>query len=371
MANYNWVIEHSSNSGSTWTTITTYVQSWNYRYGRQSVTDQWSAGGGLMTGVYPASLPTISVGDWIRFKDGTAAKYILAVADYRRIYNPKGATADAWEIALEDAYAQIGRGRTSTDQTFTDGIDINAVVNLGFAYAGITAAEYGGTTNKVSQFTFKASEFIVDKINRLNAQAGAYVRGHDVSTGLYWFAVDALPWNGPGIGPGPGTFSETTWSDDGTAGDFEYQQIEFEGLAESYFDEVYVTPTGLTTQVAGTGTRTYGIDTYNYTTTAALDWANYLLIQLGDKTLTPRRLVSSSAAQTDGLPDVLKLLPANTIKLQLRGSDYYAIIEGGQISAVPGNTLITINLSDRDAVNYLLLNDAYWGRLNFNRLGFS
>ena len=367
MANYDWTIEHSANNGSTWTEITQYVQGWSYSYGRRTVTDQWSTGTGFMQGITPASLPSIAVGDWIRFHETALdTVYVLQVGDYNRVYNIAGASADRWEISLEDAYSQVGRARVQSDSSSPAGTDTNTIVSLIPLVAGVDAYAFGGTKNLCSALTLNEGDSIVEQANKINFQAGAYVQANRVDIGIYWYAYDATDWYGDPYND----FHETTYSDDGGTHDYEYEQIQFEGLATSYFDAVNVTPAGLATQSARTGVRTNAIDTYDYTTAQAQSWASYLLQQLGGKTQTPTTIVTSAAAQKGALPDLLELLPGNVLEIQLRGLNYYSIIEGGTVSATPDNTRITLHLSDRDAVNFLLLNNSNWGRLDENRLGF-
>lgn len=367
MANYSWTIEHSSDSGSTWTSITPYVQSWSYRYGRQSVTNQWSTGTGIMEGVNPASLPSIQLGDWIRFHEASLnTVYILQVGDYSRTYNIAGANADRWQIALEDAYSQVGRARAQYTASSAAGNSVYDLIGLGGIVADILVGPHGGNWSKCSAVTLSKGDPIAQQVNKLNNQAGAYIQSHRVDLGMDWYGFDATEW----YGDPTNHFHETTYSDDGGVNDYEYEQIQFEGLADSYFDAIYVEPDGLAVQTAGTGSRTYGITTFDQTTNQAADWASYLQIQLGGRTQVPNVLITSAQAQKGALPDLLELLPGNTLEIQLRGTNYYSIIEGGIVSANPENTRITLNLSDRDAVNYLLLDNSNFGRLNENRLGF-
>ena len=368
MANYSWTIEHSANQGTSWTSITSYVQNWSYSYGRRSVTDQWSTGTGFVEGIKPNNLPAISIGDWIRFYEASLnTVYILQVGDYKRQYNIAGASADRWEISLEDAYSQVGRARAQYTATSAAGDSAKVVLDLGAIVAGILADTTGGNWSKCSAITVAIGEPISDEVNKLNFQAGAYIQSHRVDQGIDWYGFDATDW----YGDPTNHFHETKYSDAGGGGThFEYEQIQFEGLANSYFDSVYVEPAGLATQIAGSGSRTYGIQTYDQTTAQAQSWADYLLIQLSGKTQTPSILVTSAQTQQGPLPDLLELLPGNVLEIVLRGSEYYAIIEGGTVSATPSDTRISLSLSDRDAVNYLLLNNSNWGRLDENRLGF-
>lgn len=368
MANYAWTVSHSSNQGSSWTDITDLVQSWNYRYGRQNVTDQWAAGSGYIEGWDPANLPTVNVGDWIQFDEAThGVQYVLILADFVRTYNP-AAAADTWQIRLEDAYAQAGRARAEYAASTSAGDSVYFLMLAGTFVANINAVINGGDFSTCSAISVAKADPLTGLIQELNNQAGAYIQANDADGGIRWFGVDATAWWGD---PG-GDFTSTNFDDDGTLTNSEpYTEIQFEGLADAYFDHVYVQPAGLAIQDAGTGTRTYQVNTYDQTTAQADSWANYLLQQLGSTTPTPGTLGTTTAAwATVANIAPTDLLPGNEIQLRLRGSNHYGIIEGGIVSATPAQTRFTLYLSDREAVNFLLLDDPVWGKLDENRLGF-
>jgi hypothetical protein len=358
MANYDWTISHSSNQGTSYTNISSLCQNWTYRYGRRSVTDQWGSGAGTIEGVNPSSLPSISVGDWIKFSEGQfGTQFILAVADFTWTYNP-AATADRWEIALEDALAQIGRIYLDTDASVSAGLGAGDVAwGLATTY-GLNFDYYGGDST-TSAITDPKGTNGTQILQKLTNQAGAYIQAHRVDLGVKWIGYESMPWSGDP----DNLFNEILFSD--VAGNTRYNGIQFEGLADSYFDLIFVNPTGLDSQSAGSGVRAYSQETYNETEADALDWANYLLIQLGSSTQTPAQLVTIDTAN-----EPIKYMPGNSAKITLRTNTYYATIEGGVISANPAQTRITLNLSDREALNYLLLNDAFWGKLDSNRLGY-
>lgn len=362
MANYVWTISHSSNSGSSWTDITDLCQTWTYRYGRRAVTDQWASGGGTIEGFDPSSLPTINVGDWIEFSEGTySTAFVLAVADFTWVYNPV-ATADTWTITLEDALAQIGRIYLDTDTTIPAGsLDAGtAAWGLATTY-GVDFNYYGGLSITGAITAAKGTNG-TQILQTLTNQAGAYIHAHRVDVGVKWMGYESLPWSG---NP-DGVFTITAFDD--TTGNG-YGEILFEGLADSYFDLVFVNAQGLDSQSAGTGVRAYAIDTYNDTEADALSWANYLLIQLGSAAQTPAQMLTLSQ-QWAGLIEPTAFMPGNDVTIALRGTTYYATIEGGTITATPAQTRITLSLSDREATNYLILNDTVWGKLDENRLGF-
>ncbi len=359
MANYVWTISHSSNGGSSWTDITDLCQTWTYRYGRRAVTDQWASGGGQIEGFDPASLPGINVGDWVKFDEaGYSTQFVLAVADFTWTYNP-AATADRWTITLEDALAQIGRIYLDSDTTIPGGTLDAGTVAWGLATTyGVDFNYYGGLS-LTSAITASKGTNGTQILQTLSNQAGAYIQAHRVDNGVTWIGYESMPWSGDP----DNLFTEILFSD--VPGQTAYTELQFEGLADSYFDLVFVNAQGLDSQSAGTGLRAFATETYNDTEADALAWANYLLIQLGSAAQTPSVIQNVSAAV-----EPINFMPGNGAKITLRGNTYYATIEGGTITATPAQTRVTLNLSDREATNYLILNDTVWGKLDENRLGF-
>jgi hypothetical protein len=370
MSNYTWTIEHSADQGSNWTDITSETQSWSYRYGRAEVTSQWSAGSASMTGWNPSALPTISVGDWIRFSDSThGVIYVLGVADFSWVYNP-AATADTWTMTLEDSLAVIGRGVFDSTDSVTGIVNLATVIAFasGFTTIDSTITVYSqDTSNNVSDLSWTAGESVQKFYPQLFAQGGAYVQTPLIDAITVVLYDAQIPYNDP-----YNVLTATNFDDDGTLSNGEpYQQIQFEGLSDAYFDQVFVNAAGLASQTAGSGERTYSVSTLHRTTAQADSWADYLLAQLSSKDPTPSVLVTSTTGwSTVANISPLDLLPGNMARVRLRSTTREAIIEGGIISATPEQTRFTLYLSDREVLNYLILDDAEYGQLDYNRLGY-
>lgn len=372
MPNYTWTIEHTANEGVSYTNITSKCQSWSYRYGRVEVTSAWSAGSATMVGWDPASLPTIKVGDWIRFTAAThGVCYQLAVADFAQVYNP-AATADTWQMTLEDAWAEVGRGVVDFPGAGTPNIDLNTVISVGYSIstgANVNFNVRGLTpTSTCSAINTVAGQPIAQFIPKLLNQGGAYVQSPQFDGDLnviLWSAT--APYGDPA-----NILTTTNFDDDGTLSNGEpYQEIRFEGLADAYFNQVFVEPEGLTAQSAGSGSRVYTTQTYHYTTAQADSWADYLLNQLSSQEPTPSVLVTTTLGwSTVANISPMHLLPANEVKVRLRGTTHDCIIEGGIVSVTPEQTRFTLYLSDREVLNYLILDSADYGILDTDRLGF-
>jgi len=119
-----------------------------------------------------------------------------------------------------------------------------------------------------------------------------------------------------------------------------YTEITFDSLADNYYTQVAVDPESFAEQRVQTGAapyRTYKVNTLNASTGQALDYANYLLATYQNP----------------------------------RGTTYQCIIEGAAFSGTPqGGVYATYYVSGADLNNYLLLNNAVYGRLDSNKLGY-
>jgi hypothetical protein len=58
------------------------------------------------------------------------------------------------------------------------------------------------------------------------------------------------------------------------------------------------------------------------------------------------------------------------LKVLFRGQTYVCIVEGGALSATPERVGLTLYVSGADLNAYLILDNATFGKLDSNRLGF-
>jgi hypothetical protein len=163
------------------------------------------------------------------------------------------------------------------------------------------------------------------------------------------------------------------FSDNGTPGTNKYTDITFDSLADNYYTQAVVDPESFAEQRVQTGAapyRTYKVNTLNASTGQALDYANYLLATYQ----TPALAISSFRVFIDdtafnptfGCTDI-----GMQVAVTFRGTTYQCIIEGAAFSGTPqGGVYATYFVSGADLNNYLLLNNAVYGRLDFNKLGY-
>jgi hypothetical protein len=160
-----------------------------------------------------------------------------------------------------------------------------------------------------------------------------------------------------------------------------YNQINFDSLSDNFYTQIQVDPESyavatVTQAGASLPYRTYQVNTLNNSTSQATDYANYLLANYG----TARFAISSftcmaeaqSSFQLDkiGYQSLMPQAPGTQVSVAFRGTTYQCIIEGVTMSATPAGASFTYYVSGADLNAYLILNNATFGRLDFNRLGY-
>jgi hypothetical protein len=161
-----------------------------------------------------------------------------------------------------------------------------------------------------------------------------------------------------------------------------YDQINFRSTAENYYTRVTINPLTVASQTNNSGSAPYyslSLSTFDYNTTQANSLSQYYLNQFSSQTATPTSFNSRYSQQTTtagqtAFTDAISF--GNIIGAQasavFRSTTYNTIIEGLSISASveDGDTYVEWYCSAEDLNNYLILNNATYGRLNYNKLGF-
>jgi hypothetical protein len=169
------------------------------------------------------------------------------------------------------------------------------------------------------------------------------------------------------------------WSDGTLASDtgYKYQQVKFKSSAEDYYNWVTVEPLGLTSQTSTSLTTpifSYVAQTYDVSTSQALSLAQYIRFKYDTTNSTPRELGFTISQQTTADAVWMLNLISNFLGLEvniiLRGVRYYCVVEGVTITASPDDTRILFSVSSNETNDYLILDNAVYGRLDNNRLGF-
>ena len=171
-------------------------------------------------------------------------------------------------------------------------------------------------------------------------------------------------------------FSDTT----NNATNQVYDGITFASYADNFYTQVTVDPEVPAAQTVTSGSapyRTYTVNTLNATTGQALDYANYLLNNYKTPTVAINSISCLANAQNDMKLDDLGSGPndcgrqiGKRVTVAFRGTTYPCIVEGYTFTAQPGDARYTYYVSAADLNAYLILDNATFGKLDSNRLGY-
>jgi hypothetical protein len=279
---------------------------------------------------------------------------------YGKPYASSIGPADILTLSCESYFATMGRTQGNGYVLSAD--DLNAQCNDLFANFGfdiVTPTGFGAETLFAST-TLNGT--IADWVNLVALSMNGRIQDAGPSFGLIIFNQYFKPANFLG-----------DFSDDGTVGTNRYTEITFDSLADNYYTQVTVDPESFAEQTVQTGSapyRSYKVNTLNASTGQALDYANYLLSTYQD----PQLAISSfrvfiddqSGNPTFGCTDL-----GTAVSVKFRGTTYNCIIEGARFSGSPDRGVYaTYYVSGQDLNNYLLLDNAVYGRLDFNKLGY-
>ena len=316
-------------------------------------------------GVYSPPNPTALY--WTMFQ-GT-------ISDVKIDYGLKP-SLDVVTVYCEGLQANLGRAQL-TNESF-------ASQNVGTTYDQLVSRlglpiTYGSiVTSSINSVITNFNGNALDFANTLVYTEQGLLRS--TAGDLYSLTMGSLDFVGRNVGyqgaATPPEFSDGTIAPPFSNYAFTYDRLEFRSAAEDYYNEVTVQPAGLANQTATTGVNpptTYVLDTYDYTTDQAFQLANYTL----NRFLDPDSAVKSISARVDtqvNLNLMVILLSqqwTDVTRLIFRGAVYDVTMQGWTISASPGEqTRVTLFTAAGDTNAYLKLDDPYYGRLDFNRLGF-
>ena len=342
---------------ATWTTISN-VQSVQLDKGRTKISDEFRPGTGSITGRRNDLLPSgIIIGTEIRVyisAQGEQGYYLYyRVADLNLNYGIIS-SLDTWQLNVEDAFAYLGRNTidiswaagTNTAVAFTD---VCTASNLGSYY------EFAGKSTLSSQaiVTTNAQDIMQTIIN--TEQGALYADG----TGLKFYARG---WQA--------TAPSVNFTDTGTgAFPVRYDQVTFRSMADNYADYVIVYPRGSTEVVSGDGIYSYNLDSYSFDSGQALNLAQYVAGVFDVQSSTPST-VSLQLNEQSNLDWMKALQAPAAAKITLRGSVYNSIVLGCSITGDPSSLRFTFNLASSDFFSFLTLDNAIYGTLDDNKLGY-
>jgi hypothetical protein len=375
MAIQTYTVSYSTDN-VTYTALTN-VQNITVNIGRREQLSQYNASTASVSLRYPTGfaspIASLVTGTFIKIVNTTSGKNTLigtinnVSAKYGIPYVGGVGNADFLDFSVECSFARLGRAQGNN-------FSISAA---SFASQLITASTQSG----VNMFYSLASS---------PSMAGTTVSG----TWGDWLnrslmttnsrMIDAQNTGVLVVSPFDYTVSAVNFSDTANnATNQVYDQIDFTSLADNYYTQVTVDPESFAaSRVTKAGAvapfRALLTNTFNASSAQATDFANYLLNNYS----TPSFAIASfscmaeaqntfkldqiGAGATSGASSVV----GAQVSVAFRGTTFQCIVEGLTISATPAGSRYTYYVSGADLNAYLILNNAVFGRLNFNKLGY-
>jgi hypothetical protein len=374
---FEWRVDFFS-AGS-WVTLPN-VQDLNIFRGRRLQIDDYSIDTMTVDSIFPSTWTTApKLGDQIIayiYKPGAVIGTDEFAAFWGRVRDVKidygiVPNDDRVTIECEGLQADWGRAQLNAYALAQDRTD-EQILQVA-STAGLSIGQFDGRSIG-SALTYTGNAFnLVNIITRTEeARMFAGSASYHSTPFIYWFGRNT---------PKPTTFY---WND-GTGASYLYQmkydQIEFRSSADNYYTSVTITPAAVAAQTATLGTTPiYGQnkDTIDYSTAQAADHALWVLNNFQSKDQTLASITFTDVEQTNvstGLfnTDVIQVITSaiNCFgRIYFRGQTFNTILEGVSISATPNQTRCTVYMSGQDTNAYLILDDAIYGKLDNNKLGF-
>jgi peroxiredoxin family protein len=370
----SYTVSFTVDDGVSWTALTN-VQNIQFSIGRQAQLDQIKSSYGSFEMRYPTGyaspITALVSGTVIRIQNTTGTPYTVftgridnVIAQYGIPYAGGVGQADYLNVTFEGAFAIAGRMQGN---------------NYAMAAGTIVSQMSAASTQTGIFLTFDGSSSLAattvsttwgDWINRVCQSTNSRI----------WDSYDTK--NISVINPFSSYVNTVNFSD--TANDSTnqvYNQINFDSLADNFYTQVTVTPESfgaatVTKVGASAPFRTYQTNTLNASTLQASDYASYLLSNYD----TPRFAISSFSCMAEaqasfqldkiGGSNILAQSPGTQIGVTFRGTTYQCIIEGVTVSATPAGAMFTYYVSGADLNAYLILDNATFGVLDSNKLGY-
>lgn len=366
-------VEYSTNN-VTWTALSN-VEEINLHIGRDRQLDAYNASSANVTVRYPTGfaspITAIVSGNFVRITNVTSGQFMFqgtinnVNVTYGIPYASGVGVSDYMTISVEGFFARFGR-----------------VQGLSYVMAADTLY------NQVVGCATQTSLSIETAVGNTQPIAGTTVAGtwgDWVNTLLV--TINGRMWDSQAnkvtirtpfaLSTSPITFSDTT----NNATNQVYDQINFGSFSDNYYTQVTVDPESFAPVTVQTGSapyRTLQTNTFNSSTSQATDYANYLLGTYSTQTGALTSISCVAEAQNTFKLDAvsgetgnqLSTIPGTRVSVVFRGTTIPSVIEGVTVTATPESSRYTYYLSNDAFSNTLTLNDATYGRLDFNKLGY-
>lgn len=349
--------------------------------GRRQQIDDYSVDTATVTSLFPSSWTyTPQLGQEIRIYNitpgGWVPNWTCFVGRIRDVKIDYGMVPNEDQVTIECEGLQADLGRTQLNSRTLNQDDTISQYATVAGWAGMPAGGSGGGRSIASGQTYTGNAMAL--INDI-------VRTEE---GRFWTGVNTTYLSAAAVT----MFARNKYQsvnypfNDGTTPDetyqFLYDGVEFRSTADNYYNQVTITPLSVAAQTATlnqTPIYAWQRDTLDYTTGQAADHAQYLLNNFQDRGNRIASITFTDIQQIDPIgpstynvyiPQIMGQSIAAKVSVGFRGTVHRCIIEGVAVTAVPGVTRCTLYLSPEDTNAYLILDDAVYGRLDYNKLGY-
>ena len=321
-------------------------------------------GDNIIAWVYTTAYPSYPSYNYWKMFQGRITNVDI---QYGMVTNEDSVTITAEGLQAELGRTQINGYAVASASTGLQVFDIADSVGLYVGNAG------GSSTGSAQTYTGNLKAFVDTEVRTEQGRLRSTATGPttlDMGT-LDFVGREALL---------TGALTTPDWSD-GTlvspGEKYKYQQVKFKSAAEDFYNSVTVEPLGLASQTTTSGATpmySYVADTYDVSTSQALSLAQYIRFKYDTTNSTPRELGFTISQQSASgavlLLNVVKNFLGLEVNIVLRGVRYFCVVEGVNITASPDDTRILFSVSSNETNDYLILDNAVYGRLDNNRLGF-
>lgn len=371
----NYVVQYDANFPTgPWVTLSN-VQDITFRAGRRNQLDAYNASTMTITARYPSGyaspITALVPGSAIQVLTPNIASYPYGIGmrirnvnvTYGIPYSSSVGPADYIEIECEGAFAEAGR-----------------MSGNGYSMAQATLGSQIVTMNAQTGLTASGGSNTIMAATTINGTWGDWLNSCLVSTNGRMAdigGIGAISIRSPYVAA---TCSVNFSDVANNATNQIYNQLRFDAIADNYYTQVQVDPESYAIQTvtkagATVPYRTLTVNTLNSSAAQASDLATFLLSQYQTQKFAISQISCSAEAQasfkldTLGLTGIQEMIGAK-VNVTFRGSTVTCIIEGVSFNATPEGARYTFDVSGADLNNYLVLNDAVFGKLDSNKLGY-
>jgi hypothetical protein len=321
----------------------TNVQSVNYRWGRQKITDQWTPNSGTVVfrapDYFANPIPELVPGCVIRVTNLTTAQEIFYAviadvqAEYGIPYADNVGPSDYVTLTLEGSFAEMGRNQ---------GLNYSMAAGLASTQLSTASTQTGVSIGN----SFTGANDVNVGAATVSGSWGEWLSRWLITTGGSLRDSLVNPVVAPPLDRGTGlNFSDTTNS----SLQKKYFKLDFSSLSDNYYTEVEVDPAGFASSFARVGAepyRTIKLDTYSASALDGQLLADYYLAFLKDSQIEPVSV--SMLAEAQAVQNIDSNFVGRTnlrSLLTFRGTTTSVISIGGVLSVTPEEMIVTCYLT--------------------------